>query len=210
MNLRLIISLIFSLLLPAVTGTAQESKLRQLIVPLASEGFVGFKLETVAPDSKALSASEIQLAVNPRALLDHDNVIHRTLVDNAGNFLFGYDLVIVPVPFSKQFRIAVRPLSPEFEQQLRASAPGSKQRTQTGLGVSTLVRPAAAQIIDDGDAFALDLLVNSQTGVKIVDVVKVSFDRSRLWEVQPDSKARDFSVENVELSIKDYELLQNG
>ncbi|HVF49713.1 MAG TPA: hypothetical protein VNA19_06485 [Pyrinomonadaceae bacterium] len=212
MNRRVLFSIFIFLLLVAVGDAQETGKLHQLIVPLASEGFVGFKLETVETSARGTSAgsSGIQAAVNPQASLDADNVIHRTLVDGAGNFIFGYDLVIIPVPFSRQFRVAVRPLSPEYERQLRARSAVMKQGAQGGLSLATLPRPAEAQLIDDGDAFALDLLVNSQTGVKIVDVVKVSFDRAKLWEVQLNTGARDFTVDSVELSVKDYELLMNG
>lgn len=191
---------------------AQETGKRQLIVPLPDAGFVAFRMETVPANAQSFSAGtlEVQAVVNPEATVTASKIIHRTLVDNAGSFVFGYDLVIEAVPHSKQFKVSVRPLSPEFEQQLRARLPASRQRAPSS--VATLSKAAEAQVIDDGDAFALDLLVNPETGVKIVDVVKVSFDRSKLWEApqQQKSPARDFTVDRVELAVRDYELLLDG
>ena len=214
MKFRALILLSGCMLLAFSELYAQESMKRQLIVPLAEAGFVAFKIETVSSDSRLISSSlpEIEASVNPQATVAAGNVIHRTLVDHAGNFIFGYDLLVEPVAGSKQFKISVRPLSAEYEQQLRRSSviTTTKRAPAPGLSVSTLPRPAEAQIIEDGDGFALDLLINSQTGVRIVDVVKVSFDRAKLWEVQLDSPARDFTLDKVELSVRDYELLVDG
>jgi hypothetical protein len=210
MKRSVLIAALFCLLLSV--AQAQEIKKRQLVVPLESAGFVAFKIETVASGAQSLqaNASEVQAAVNPQVLLASNNVIHRTLVDNEGNFIFGYDLVIEPVPFTRQFKVSVRPLSPDFERQLRARTLYTKQGSRPGLNVSTLPHPADAQIIEDGDGFALDLLVNSSTGVKIVDVVRVSFDRSKLWAAPSDTPARDFTLDSVELAVKDYDLLVDG
>ncbi|HEY0080801.1 MAG TPA: hypothetical protein VGB73_19520 [Pyrinomonadaceae bacterium] len=214
MKSRALIYVLGCLLLLCRPMSAQESMRRQLVVPLGEAGFVAFKIETVSSDSRLLPSGlpEIETSVNPRATVAAGNVIHRTLVDNFGNFIFGYDLLVEPVAGSKRFKISVRPLSAEYEKQLRRApvAVTSKRGAQGSLSVSTLPRPAEAQIIEDGDGFALDLLVNSQTGVRIVDVVKVSFDRTKLWEVQMDSPARDFTLDKVELSVRDYELLVDG
>lgn len=203
------------LLLSFTVVTAQEGKKPQLIVPLASGGFVGFKIETVLSDPQKVSTNlnDINAAIVAQVLVDDNNIVHRVLVDSDGAFIFGYDLVVEPVNGSRQFKVSVKPLSPEFERQLRARQTGggtsAAARPRPNLSVSTLPRPTDAQIIDDGDAFALDLLVNPQTGVKIVDVVKASFDRSRIWE-SPPVPAQDFTLDNVELAVRDYRLLING
>jgi hypothetical protein len=73
-------------------------------------------------------------------------------------------------------------------------------------------RSTALETIEDGDAFTLDLLVNPQTGIKIVDLVKLSFDRARLWQAPPTNSPppRDFTLANVEMAVRDYKLLING
>jgi hypothetical protein len=74
-----------------------------------------------------------------------------------------------------------------------------------------LARASGPQVIEDGDAFALDVLVNPQTGGKIVDVVQVSFDQSRLREAPlSESPPRDYTLADVELNISNYKLLVNG
>ncbi|MDQ1560370.1 MAG: hypothetical protein QOD32_3430 [Pyrinomonadaceae bacterium] len=195
-------------------GAASQARPEQFVMPLHGEGFIAFKIEA-APVAGAPKVSvrldEIQASLTPQVMLADNHVVHRVLVDAEGAFVFGYDLVVEPVAASKQFKVSVKPMSAEFEEQLRArqTAAGAQRAPQN---ISTLPRPADAQLIDDGDAFALDLLVNPQTGVKIVDVVKVSFDRARLWSAPPRRSVplRDFTLGNVELAMRDYKLTVNG
>lgn len=212
MRSRVLFPLIMALLLP-VLGRAQEKGVQQLVVPLESAGYVAFKTEAVTPEKQNASASpelDLQSAVKPQVLVDENHVVHRVLVDSNGALIFGYDLVIEPLVNSRQFKVSVRPLDPEFEKRMRARQSNRAGRTPLQVNISTLPRPTEAQIIDDGDGFALDLLINPQTGVKIVDVVKASFDQSRLWESPKGPPARDFTLDSVEMAVKDYRLYLNG
>ncbi|HEX8422986.1 MAG TPA: hypothetical protein VF634_06225 [Pyrinomonadaceae bacterium] len=197
----------------AQKGETAAERVSQFVMPLHGEGFIAFKIEAAPNGTPGTNVNlrEIQAALTPQVLLADNHVVHRVLVDAEGNFVFGYDLVVEPVAVTKQFRVSVKPLSAEFEERLRARQPAAaaKRAPQT---VSTLPREGGAQLIDDGDAFALDLLVNAQTGVKIVDVVKVSFDRAKLWSAPPRRSVplRDFTLGNVELAMRDYKLTING
>lgn len=198
----------------ALAAFAQEGAGRQLVVPLASGGYVGFTIQTAPLGAQKISSTllEAPVAVTPQMLVDDNNVIHRVLVDPDGGYVFGYDLVVEPVNASKQFKVSVQPLTTEFEERLRARQPASSRRAQQGLSISTLPRSTDLQTIEDGDAFTLDLLINPQTGIKIVDLVKLSFDRARLWQAPPVNSPppRDFTLANVEMAVRDYKLLING
>ena len=196
-----------------VPARAQNGAQRagQFVQPLHEEGFIAFRIEA-APINAArvsLNLEEVQAALNSQVSLADDNLVHRLLVDAEGNFVFGYDLVVEPIAASKQFRVSVKPLSADFAQQLRSRPQPDATKRMSG-SISTLSRAAAAQLIEDGDAFALDLLVNAQTGVKIVDVVKLSFDRAKLWSAPRGLPLRDFTLGNVELAVRDYKLTING
>jgi hypothetical protein len=207
-----LLPLILILLFPALAA-AQEKRVQQLVVPLESAGYVAFKTEAVTPEAQNASASsdiDLQSVVKPQVLVDENHVVHRVLVDGTGALIFGYDLVIEPLVNSRQFKVFVRPLDPEFEKQMRARQSTRTGRTALQLNASTFPRSTEAQIIDDGDGFALELLVNPQTGVKIVDVVKASFDQSRLWEAPKLPPTRDFTLDSVELAVRDYKLYING
>ncbi|HEX8459242.1 MAG TPA: hypothetical protein VF656_18265 [Pyrinomonadaceae bacterium] len=199
----------------AQSGAASQRP-AQFVTPLHGEGFIAFRVEaapTVGAPNVSAELETIQASLTPQVLLEDGHVVHRVLVDAQGNFVFGYDLVVEPVTATKQFKVSVKPLSTEFEERLRARRPTQTATQSAEQTVSTLPRSSDAQLIDDGDAFALDLLVNPQTGVKIVDVVKVSFERARLWSAPPRRRQlplRDFTLGNVELAMRDYKLQING
>jgi hypothetical protein len=101
--------------------------------------------------------------------------------------------------------MAVAPLDSQMESKLLAS--GSNVLPAR---IATLPQSAEPQILDDGDSFALDLLINQKTGVKIVDLVKVAFDSSNLWDDNPKNLPRDFTLDAVPLRIIDFRLLVDG
>ena len=202
------LAIMLCLLALATFATAQDAAKRQLVVPLAEGGFVAFKSETSWTDAKTAS-TELQRGLsvlNSQAVLDDRHIIHRVLEDNAGRFIFGYDLWVAPNPAARQFKIEVRPLDRQFESKLRAEKTNGEQPEL----VSTFPQSTAPQMLDDGDAFSLDLLVNQNTGVKIVDVVKVTFNRANLWDTNPRMLPRDFTLDAVEMAVKDYRLLVDG
>jgi hypothetical protein len=197
------------LLLPSLVS-AQEGR-RNVVVPIGDGGFVAFKSETAwtaarRANSPSSAGSQIpQGEFRAQAFVDDNGVIHRVLADAAGKYVFGYDLLIEAVPVSKTFTIAVAPLDSQIENKLLAE-PTSPQLTR----IATLPQAAEPQILDDGDSFALDLLVNQKTGVKIVDLVKVSFDRSNLWDENPRNLPRDLTLDAVPLRVIDFRLLVDG
>ena len=192
------------LLLAASAAAQQESAAHKSVVIALPKGvgFVGFRLEaTRAQDGdESVNLEEVQAAFVAQALADEGGLVHRVLLDRAGNFVFGYDLSVEPLAPAHRFKVSARPLSAEFERRVRAHAP-----PQSAAPLATLPRAADAQMLDDGDAFALDLLVNPQTGVRVTDVVKVATERARLWETVP----RDFTLDSVALALTDFQLTIN-
>jgi hypothetical protein len=192
----------------SMVGFAQDrSSPRQLVVPLAEGGFVAFQAETAfsAPNKTADNQTD-RAVFESQALVDEKQIIHRVLVDSDGRPVFGYDLFVNPNSTSRQFIIAARPLDSQFESRLIAKA-GSKTAL---VKINTLPQSSDPQVLDDGDAFTLDLLINNETGVKIVDVVKVSFDRATLWNTNPRTLPRDFTLDAVQLAVKEYQLVLNS
>jgi hypothetical protein len=212
MTSKALLIAVLLLLLPSLAA-AQEGARRNVVVPLAEGGFVAFKSETAWSDRPgragkggASAGSQIpQGEFQARALVGDSGVIHRVLADAAGNYVFGYDLLIQAVPSSKTFTIAVAPLDSQTENKLLAD-----RSSVQPAGIATLPQAAEPQILDDGDSFALDLLVNQKAGVKIVDFVKVSFDRAKLWDDNPRDLPRDFTLDAVPLRVIDFRLLVDG
>jgi hypothetical protein len=200
----------FCLLALAGLASAQEGAKRQLIVPLADGGFVAFKSETSWTDAKR-SSTELQRGtsvLSSQAVMDDNHIIHRVLEDAAGRVIFGYDLLVASNLSAKQFKIEVRPLDRQFGSRLQTEKADGPVPNQPEI-VATFPKPTEPQMLDDGDAFSLDLLVNQNAGVKIVDVVRVTFNRPS-FDVNPRMMPRDFTLDAVELGMKDYRLLVDG
>lgn len=202
-----ILVLVFGLLVLPALGNAQEDTARQQVVALAEGGFVAFKSEAAGTGktNDAGLAPTLRRAIRSQALVGDDRVVHRVLMDPGGRYIFGYDLLIQSLAASKQFKVTVKPLDAKMENELLASADNS----QSGR-IATLRKSAKPQVMDDGDSFALDLLVNESTGVKIIDFVKVSFERSNLWNNNPGTLPRDFTLDAFAFKFVDFRLLIDG
>jgi hypothetical protein len=143
-------------------------------------------------------------ALNSQAVTGSDQIIHRVVSDASRQVIFGYDLWIDADPKTKKFSVAVLPADKAFRSKfLKDSA---IQREDV---FATFQNSTSPQLLADGDAVSLELLVNRQLGVKIVDVVKLSFDRSKLRERSFDP-IKDFTPDAVALSVRNYQLLIDG
>jgi len=202
------LALLFAFLIVPILGRAQEDTSRHQVVALAEGGFVAFKSETAATGKTKAAGilPTLQGWFRSDAMVDEDQVIHRVLIDPAGKYIFGYDVVVQAFAASRKFNITVKPLDVKIENKLLGNGGGDGQPAR----IPTLRETAAAQIMDDGDSFALDLLVNQKTGVKIIDFVKVSFERSNLWDNNPKTSPRDFTLDAVALRFVDFRLLIDG
>ena len=193
--------------LSVVTGGAavaapdsQEGK-SQLIVPMRSGAFVQIATESVPP-MPDVSLSFIESEATP-------NLIHRVFVDKKDELYFGYELLVEPVAATRQFRVTVRPLSAEYEERLRARRAFQNRRLHPSYNASAF--DSRPQLIGDGDTFALDVLRNPRTGMKIVDFVTVSHDDPRFHSARTsEGPPRDFSLSDVPLKVTNYNLLVNG
>ena len=191
---------ILLLLCAPLLAKAQDDATRPQVVPLRDGGFVAFKSKSASIQKTAAAAivPNLEGGLRAQALIGNDQTIHRLLQNPKGEYIFGYDLFVTAQADSKKFTITVKPLDRALEQKLG------------GGSVPTLPEGAKPQIMDDGDSFALDLLVNQNAGVKIVDFVKVSFERSKLWDDATAPLPRDFTLDAVALRVVDFKLAIGG
>lgn len=188
-----------------VAAVAQNPAKRQLVMQVSNGGFVAFRSETPGakslPDSNSLAA-----LLYSQAFAGENRIIHRVLTDAQNNVVFGYDLWVNADPITKKFSLAVLPADEAFRRTFLKDFTPSR----TGSSFATFPKSTTPQTLDDGDAVSLDLLVNNESGVKIVDVVSVSFDRASLHESNLQSMPKDFTLDVVALAIKNYSLTING
>lgn len=191
----------------AIAATAQNPAKRQLVLPVSNGGFVAFRSETSVPaDAHMRENTTLSAKLFAEAVAGENRIIHRILTDADRRVVFAYDLAVNSDPVTKKFSLIVLPADESFRRSfLRDGAP-----LRANESFATFPKSTTAQTLDDGDAVSLELLVNRESGVKIVDVVKVTFDRSSLRESFPDNAPKDFTLDAVALSVKNYELAIDG
>lgn len=191
----------------ALAATAQSPAKRQLVLPVSNGGFVAFRSETSVPaNAHTKENGSLSALLFAQAVAGENRVIHRVLTDAERRVVFAYDLSVNADPVTKKFRLIVLPADEAFRRSfLKESA-----LSRASESFATFPKSTTAQTLDDGDAVSLELLVNRESGVKIVDVVKVTFDRSSLRENYLESAPKDFTLDAVSLAVKSYELTIDG
>lgn len=186
---------------------AQNPAKRQLVLQLSNGGFVAFRSETSASDSEHISDSKSLAALlYSQAFAGENRIIHRVITDAERRVVFAYNLWVNADPLTKKFSLAVLPADEAFRRSfLKDSTPLRTKDT-----FATFPKSTTPQTLDDGDAVSLELLVNQESGVKIVDVVRVTFDRSIFHDIDLESAPRDFTLDAVSLAIKSYQLSIDG
>ena len=196
---------LFLLLSAANSLRAQDKDSAKLIVSMKAGYYVAFST-TPQADSTNVSSWSTSFA---EAYFE-TNTIRRVFVDKDGSYYFGYALTVEPLPAQKKFKVSVRPFGPEDERELRSRKPFQSRRLHPNYDAASLSRAVSPQVINDGDTFALDVLVNPQTGDKITDIVTVSAGLLGLQEAPVSENPRDFTLEDVEMKMINYKLLING
>lgn len=190
----------------AIAVMAQNPAKRQLVLPISDGGgFVAFRSET-SGNAPAAASRSLSALLFSQAFAGEDRIIHRVLTDSDKRVVFAYDLAVSSDAVTKKFRLVVLPADEAFRRSfLKDNAP-----LRAHESFATFPRSTAPQTLDDGDAVSLELLVNRESGVKIVDVVKVTFDRSILRENYLEAAPKDFTIDAGSLAIKSYELSIDG
>ena len=185
----------------AITAAAQNPAKRQVVLQVSNGGFVAFRSEMPGVADNSLAA-----LIYTQAFNGENRIIHRVLTDAQKNVVFGYDLWVNADPIAKKFSIAVLPADEAFRHTFLKDFTPSRPNGP----FATFPKSTTPQTLDDGDAVSLDLLVNNESGVRIVDVVSVTFNRSTLRENNFESAPKDFTLDAVSLAVKNYSLTING
>ncbi len=147
------------------------------------------------------------------------NLFSRVFVDTERNLYFGYDLVVEPIAETRQFKLTFKSLSVQPDKIM----PSERANLQnTKLSALPLPKYPEPQFVQEGDTLAIDVLINQQTGVKIVDLIKVvsatsplpqTFSANNSSRVSGNGNprpAKDFTIDAVELKVGSTKLLVNG
>lgn len=169
---------------------------------------VAIKTETVPPDDSSPFGSAYSGATDYRG-----NAVHRVMFDNKSKTFFGYDLVIEKLGETGKFKVTVKPLSKKLDQLMRSATAFSGENPKyDNFTEKSLPKYPDAVTIDDGDTITLDVFENKKTGAKIADFIKITSKPNNFFEpyFSERTKAKDFTLDEVNLIINRPEILING
>src|SRR5688572_32998401 len=98
-------ALLLLLLFAPALLQAQDDATRSQVVRLPDGGFVAFKSESARTDNSSSTefVPRLQGGLRSQALIGDDQTIHRVLQNPKGEYIFGYDLIVLAHADSKKF-----------------------------------------------------------------------------------------------------------
>lgn len=208
---KIAIVLLFPFLSLSFTAIAQEARGRDRTEPMFNASTrlpngirVAFAAQTEPPGAMQFESSYVET--------DGSEGIHRVFIDKKGGLFFGYDVKVEPVASTQQIKVSIMPMSASFEERLRRRSAFRTRGVDVDFQSSSLFQTQAAHVLNDGDILAVDALINQKTGVRIVEIIKASFEEIPLrrgHSTTDSNPARDFTLNDVELKVINYRLLVN-
>ena len=144
---------------------------------------------------------------------DEPGVVRRFMFDRDQNIFVGYDALVEVLPEPNTYRVTFRnmTMTPELRRQFSGDL-------WTRMPTPGWTLPAP-QVIHGGDVISLTLLSNATTKQRVVDYVTVQEPSRQFngFNVIPErgfsyapGPSRDFSIDDVELSIQSPRFSVNG
>ncbi len=184
---------------------AQTGFSETVVLDLPNGTAISFQPETSLLKTTANGFTFSFSNLRQQAVKGQEKLVHRFLYDETNNVLFGYDLILETDPKSDQIKILVQPMAAADAQTLREQFfPASSNRRKVRL--LTLPPSPNSQLLTSGDALTLDLLVSQQLNLKITDRLRFYVSNRDL----PKVPVRDFTLDNIELAVKNAKLVVNG
>lgn len=160
---------------------------------------------TIPPNALDLKVSKNSTEVGG-STASPDNSFRRILKLSDGRAIV-YELLINPLEGGKQFEVRLQGVTPTAAQAKRWEI--NLARVETDF----LRNYSAPITVGNGDTLAIDVLINPQTGVKLVDYYRIS-NKPAVNRREPGAfataGARPFKTDEIELNVFQYELRLNG
>lgn len=148
--------------------------------------------------------------------------IYRVMIDRARRVYFGYEVHVEPLP-QRMYRVTFQQLdlTPETFKEIHIDDPSSWKKLELGVPIGRPLSSLrdAPDTVGALDVIAVDLMMNQQTGQKIVDYVVMqgpnqgwSFGQlpvQREFAYAPGTP-RDFAVEDASLRLAEIRVSING
>jgi hypothetical protein len=182
----------------SVKTTAQNNFAETVIVDLQNNsGAVSFQPQMSALQANARTPLFSSVNLKQQVINSEDG-FQRILFDEINRVLFGYALKIKRNAIDSKFEISFEPLTESALNALNNKVVLAIPNSKTAFRLLTLPPISPTQTLADGETVALDLLVNSQMGVKITDRVRVAAKRETLKELP----GKDFTLKDLHLAAR--------
>lgn len=202
MKSKIAVLILALILIPAAGfGIGAQDAGKLLTAQVGGQFSVSFKTRTDPPRAFKPMSSMVHVEAN---------IVHRVWIDSAEGIYFGYDLEIEMLNDRKQFRVSIKSLGDEYARKLEERKSLRPLTERADLADSDLLRFPQPLVVNDGDSLALDVLVNRKTGVRLVDLITVSSSKGLVEDPSLSGPARDFSLSDVQLIMRDHQLFING
>ncbi len=140
------------------------------------------------------------------------NIVHRVMTDVKNKIYFGYDLLVEKQDEAEKFRVSIKPLSKTLNQLVGRNNNSLENTPEyANLTAKSLPKYPEPVILNEGETITLDILENPKTGAKKSDVIKIYSKPKKFFSYFSDrEKAKDFTIDDVQLRIDAPEILING
>lgn len=157
---------------------------------------VAIKTEKSPPDDNNQSSDLIRTEETSSGY-----TINRLIIDEKNRIYYGYDYKVIREGKTSKFKISLAPLSVNPQKFFDAASFTAKN----------LPEYPAEIIVEDGGSATITILENPQTGAKISDIIKVTTKPNKFAsEFAEREKAKDFTIDDIELHLDAPEILING
>lgn len=204
---QVVIGLMLLAGLPGMLAVAQEQPSWRMVLQLGEGIYVKTGIGTLPPN--ALDLDSAYRAISgvgylARKLPEGGSI--RRILKLADGRAIVYEVVVKQFERGKNFKVTLQPVTPTAQEAAQWGI--DPQHIETEF----LKSYSSPLTINDGDILALDVMVEPRSGVKLVDYFLLSNGPPAKRD-DPENlagKVRQFTVEEVELSIEGYELRCNG
>ncbi|MBO0858322.1 MAG: hypothetical protein J2P21_07645 [Chloracidobacterium sp.] len=166
----------------------------------------GFRLNGVVVTFLPTASDPATLEGITRSYGIDGNTISMSLINESTDMYISYRLKVERLDDTTKLKISVLPPTEEEIRHMNESVWLKKLKrnwpNKSNYGPAPLPRYPEPRIINISDKVELPLLINSQTGARISDVLRFEIDKPR--------PVRDFTLDDVALKLASFRLLING
>lgn len=136
------------------------------------------------------------------------NTISRTYLDLHNSRFYGYDVEIEKTNEPEKYKVTLKTLSENVQKNIK-----SQYSPYPNLEYKPIITSPISKIVGDGDTITINVSEVPESKEKFIEYIKVTKDYKPFGNYFPeknDSPAKDYSLEDVELKLSNFDVYLNG